>query len=517
MGDDFSAMPWARVAAPAAQGVSPQSAAWPVGAHPSATPLEVLRDYEQSPRRRLLRILSLGVMIPVILLIPAALIPTVDQVTLIALAIALLGAIVAFALTLGGWVTLGGFALTASLSLAIAWEIVTKALAQHGVDLVDTRLYDLLVLPIVVSGIVMGRRGPIVFGAISIAFTTASLIQLPHTTPLQQYWDGKYTFAIIGSVYDVIAVPCVIQLLGAIATWLGADSVRRTLLEAARADGLATANAQIQAQTRAIEVQHYRLYQDIAQLQSVHAAVARGQWDARANITDGELLPVALSLNLLLDRISRLTHEVDERARMEAASRELAAALRRLSAGQPYTPPSYTSTPLDGVLAELARLQAVPPPPPPSAARPNPANVVSITPAAPAPSNRASSGPFLNDYSASLSGMTNSAGGASGVHGSGLPLWLGGSSGAGQSDPQSFSDPGASFPGASAAQPPPSTAEQWPDLSAGLEPARSGATDALPPWLRGDETASQERPAGSSSEPEDEATNYLPPWLQDMH
>src|SRR5262245_15189058 len=98
MGDDFSAMPWARVATPARQGMNPQSAAWPMGAHPSATPLEVPRDYAQRRRRRLLSILSLGVMVPVILLIPTALIPAVDQVTLIALAIALVGAIVAIAL-----------------------------------------------------------------------------------------------------------------------------------------------------------------------------------------------------------------------------------------------------------------------------------------------------------------------------------------------------------------------------------------------------------------------------------
>src|SRR5262249_1528687 len=167
MGNDFSAMSRARVAATARQGAKPQPAALAETAQSTASPLEALRDYERHRRRRLLRILSLGVMFPVILLVPAALTPTLDQVTLIALAVALVGAIVAFALNLGGWVTSGGFVLTASLSLAIAWEIVTKALAQHGVDLVDTRLYDLFVLPIVVSGIVICLPRPILFHTIS--------------------------------------------------------------------------------------------------------------------------------------------------------------------------------------------------------------------------------------------------------------------------------------------------------------------------------------------------------------
>src|SRR5262245_59129821 len=115
MGDDFSAMPRARVAAPARRGAKPQPTALPEIAHSHGTPLEALRDYEHYRRRRLLRILSLGVMFPVILLVPAALTPTLDQVTLIALALALVGAMIAFGLTLGGWVTSGGFVLTASL------------------------------------------------------------------------------------------------------------------------------------------------------------------------------------------------------------------------------------------------------------------------------------------------------------------------------------------------------------------------------------------------------------------
>lgn len=326
------------------------------------SPLELLRVHEQRRRGRLLRVISLGVLIPVLILIPTALIPTLDKVSLIALILALIGTLAAFLLNQAKQIGAGSFALLFGLSAAVAWEVIAKAQVQHGIDLSDLRLYDLFILPIVVSAVLVGRRGPAVFGGLAVIFTVGSLFILPHTPELQHYWDGHYKDAILGSVYDVIAVPIAIQLLAATAAWLGADSVRRALLEASRADELATANEQIQAQARSLELQRYRLQQGIGQLQAVHTAVARGQWDARANIAEGELLPVALSLNLLLDRISRMSREADQRTRVDAASHELAIALRRLRAGGPYTPPNYTGTPFDEVLVELARLRSIPPP-----------------------------------------------------------------------------------------------------------------------------------------------------------
>src|SRR5258708_32596586 len=92
-------------------------------------------------RPRLLRIITLGVMVPVALLIPAALIPTLDEVTLIAVIIALVGALLAFALNQAGRISTGGFALVAGLARAVAWEIVAKARGQPRLDLSDLRLY----------------------------------------------------------------------------------------------------------------------------------------------------------------------------------------------------------------------------------------------------------------------------------------------------------------------------------------------------------------------------------------
>ncbi len=321
------------------------------------SPHEVLQEHELRRRRRLVRIVALGLLVPVVLLIPSALIPSLDIGTLVALVIAAVGSGTAYLLNERQRVAASGFVVLGGVAVAIGWEIVTKASIQGGIDLGDLRLYDLFVLPILLSGVLISRRGPVIIALCTALFSIASLVALPHTPALQSYWDGTYTHA-LGSAYDVVAVAIVTQGLTAVASWLGADSVRRALLDATRAEELAAANQQIAQQGRGQEQQRKRLREAITNLQQVHAAISRGQWDARARVEESELAPVAMSLNLLLDRLSRLTRENEHRARLEHDTEELALALRRARAGDPYQPPQYSGTALDKVLVELAAMNA---------------------------------------------------------------------------------------------------------------------------------------------------------------
>ncbi len=329
----------------------------------TVTPLEVVRGLERVRRRRLVSIVALGVLIPALLLLPGAFSDKgLDLPTLIGILTAIAGAALAFALNRLNMVSAASYLVLGGLLAAIAWDIASKPLSQSGLDLNDLRLYGFFVLPVLLSGVLTDRRGPFVIGGVAIAFTIVSLIVLPKTTELQAYWDGRYADA-PGMSYDVIAVPVVILALTAVAAWLGADSVRKALLGAARADELAVANERVLAQTRGIELQRRRLQDGIAHMQQVHAAFARGQFDARARVPEGELLPLAISLNQLLDRLQRLAREQDQRTRMERGARELAAALKRMRVGGPYVPPNYTGTPLDDVLVELVTLRPMAPAP----------------------------------------------------------------------------------------------------------------------------------------------------------
>jgi hypothetical protein len=328
---------------------------WAAVSRPT-TSREVLREHETQRRSRLVRILTLGIMIPVILLIPSTLFPKFILGSLVALTIVLTGTVIAFVLTRAGYVSPAGYTLIAGVAAALGWQVISKVLLQHGVDALDLRYYDLMVLPVMLSAVLVGRRGPIIVAGGVSAFTLISLLILPRTPTLEQYWNDTYPYS-LGSVYDVIALAVLFQWVAGVVAWLGADSVRRALGVAARADELAAANAQIVAQAREIEAQKQHLQEGMAQIQQVHAAIARGHWDARVRVEQGELLPMAMSLNLLLDRLTRLTREQSQRTQIEAAATELALAIRQMRSGLPYNPPNYTGTPFDEVLLEFNALR----------------------------------------------------------------------------------------------------------------------------------------------------------------
>jgi hypothetical protein len=318
------------------------------------TPQQRFYLSERQRRSRLVRLVSLGLLIGMGLLIPTSLIPEPDIVTLVSILLAFAGAGVGYLLNRMQLINSAGYAVLVGGMLALGWEVVAQSVRQGGLDLNDLRVYDLFVLPIVLSAILVTRRGPVILAAVSIAFTITSLLLLPHSPTLQQYWDGTYAYA-LGSSYDVIIVPVVLQGLAATAAWLGADSVRRALLQAYRVEEISAAKVQVEDQQR-------RLQRGIAHIQQVHSAVAHGQWDARAQVEATELIPVAVSLNLLLDRISRLTRDQELGQRVERSAHELARALRRLRLGQAYTPPAFTGTAFDEVLMELDVLRSVRPP-----------------------------------------------------------------------------------------------------------------------------------------------------------
>ena len=340
---------------------SPQSNEWPDaaqatsarGALPLAplTPLAIVQRHDRERRQRLVRLMTLGVGSLTLILLPSVFIPTLDSVSLVALLIVLLGSSVAYILNRYQNVGLAGYFLLGGGTLGIAWVITARALAQ-GVTTTDLRLYDLFVLPIVLSGVISNRRMPILLGSLTGAFTLLSLLYLPHATDLQLYWEGRDPQT-LGSVYDVIAIPLVIQGLTAAAAWLGADSVRRSLLSATRADELTLANERILAQAHELEWRQRHLRDGIIHLQRVQAAFARGNYDTRAQLTERELQPLAVSLNQLLMQMQRLLREQGQRSRIETAATELAQALRRLRAGGGYASPAYTGTAFDEVLLEV--------------------------------------------------------------------------------------------------------------------------------------------------------------------
>jgi hypothetical protein len=106
------------------------------------------------------------------------------------------------------------------------------------------------------------------------------------------------------------------------------------------------------------------LEEGVAALQLVHAQVARGDFAARAPTNPGPLLPIAISLNLMLDRLRTLVQRAVVYEQLTQESRLLQEALGRLGQGLPAWPanqPTPRSTtelhPLFFGLLHLQRFQ----------------------------------------------------------------------------------------------------------------------------------------------------------------
>jgi D-ribose pyranose/furanose isomerase RbsD len=113
----------------------------------------------------------------------------------------------------------------------------------------------------------------------------------------------------------------------AVASWLAAGSVERALVEADR-------TKQLEKAYQLIAEQKNRLEEGIGIIQTVHSRVANGDLQARASITSGELLPLAVGLNLMLDRLARSLAAEDRLGDFEQSMNRLNEAAFAFGQGQ---------------------------------------------------------------------------------------------------------------------------------------------------------------------------------------
>lgn len=108
--------------------------------------------------------------------------------------------------------------------------------------------------------------------------------------------------------------------------------------------------------------QEKRILEDgVAVLRGIHARVARGDFAARAPTVPGPLLPIAVSLNLMLDRLSSMSQRGAKYDQLVQESRTLQVAVERLGQGLPAWSPNHpapqSQTELRPVFLGLVHLQ----------------------------------------------------------------------------------------------------------------------------------------------------------------
>ncbi|MBV9230469.1 MAG: hypothetical protein JOZ18_14265, partial [Chloroflexi bacterium] len=103
------------------------------------------------------------------------------------------------------------------------------------------------------------------------------------------------------------------------------------------------------------------LEKDAAALRATHKRVARGDLAARAPAISGPLQPVALSLNLMLDRLGSIAQQSSRYAQLAQELKMVQEAIERLEQGMPpwtsTQPPAQCTSDFRAIFTDLLRVQ----------------------------------------------------------------------------------------------------------------------------------------------------------------
>lgn len=117
---------------------------------------------------------------------------------------------------------------------------------------------------------------------------------------------------------------------------------------------LEVANQQVEEQAQLTARRNEELEMGVLHLKEVQARLANGNLRTRAQVNIGELMPLAVSINLLAERLNRMEQADNHREQLSRGLYELTNALERHKNGGPFVmPPGYSELP------ELNRLLLV--------------------------------------------------------------------------------------------------------------------------------------------------------------
>ena len=138
--------------------------------------------------------------------------------------------------------------------------------------------------------------------------------------------------------------------------WLFGRQMQESIHLITYVSGLQMSNKRLHKRLRETDEQNRHLEAGIAIIQQTHARVAAGDYSARAHV-EGELLPLAVSLNLMLERVESFVHGEHERERMETAVAGLAELAGHVGQESQARLPVPTGTALDGLSIAIKQMQ----------------------------------------------------------------------------------------------------------------------------------------------------------------
>lgn len=298
-----------------------------------------LEDQERLRRSRILSGLLFLMLVSVAIVIPTAIVaPTYWTAILIFLVFGF----VAFFCNRATLINLGGLFVIFAIDATAITIMVTLPKGIGNSNIPD---FDFFLIATLVGGIVLPRR-ILPFLALShiiLIFTLFSL--LPHDPLLTKEIQINQG----GSAYNELSDALLLQVIGAAIAWLNARSVDLALLRASKAEELAATQRSLSEQTKLQGEQMERLEYGIEVLKEAHARFANGDYRARAVLHANELAPLAISFNLLADRLNRIARDAQAWENLELAFQQLFAIQERVIYGGQLRPLLPTGTLVDKI------------------------------------------------------------------------------------------------------------------------------------------------------------------------
>jgi hypothetical protein len=239
-------------------------------------------------------------------------------------------------------INLSGLFVIFGIDSALIILTVTQPAALRNSNIPDV---DLFLLSTLVGGIVLPRRLIPSLALFHIALIVTLLAFFPRNILLLE----EILMNQKGLADHEISDAWLLQVIGALIAWLNAWSVEKALLRASKAEDLKQVQSNLQEHMRRQRAQEERLAYGIVLLKEVHARFSHGNFRVRAHLQDNELVALALSFNLMAERLNRVGQAAQEYLRLEQAFQQLFAIQNAVIYQSALPPLPPTGTLLDRI------------------------------------------------------------------------------------------------------------------------------------------------------------------------
>ncbi|GCE14705.1 hypothetical protein [Tengunoibacter tsumagoiensis] len=246
-----------------------------------------------------------------------------------------LSTVCALYLNRSGQVTVAGFIVIAVFEVALTIGIFTTL----PLDEPTIQIYDLYIITELLAVSLLPARSIFLVAALNSGIVLISLVGQPHTMGLAADLHTQFL--------PIMIRPIILFIIVAGVAYVWVSSVSRAIARADRAEMVMKLEHALVEQKRDLE-------EGIEQILQTHVAIANGNLNARAPLTqDSSLWQIARALNTLLVRLQRAVVAEKELQRVEQAVTISVQSIQRAEQMQKVPELGFTQTAIDPLVAAL--------------------------------------------------------------------------------------------------------------------------------------------------------------------